>query len=410
MTGPDTAAPSRPGATPDAGIAWDEFAARHWEREPVVLPAPGGTGRVAVRPAYAVMAEAARPFRAGTRFRALPDVRFLVDGGRIRAPGDLLPGPGDTTAARYAARLDTRMEGRGRLLAVEQPLVLDHALWNGVRELVTPLWERVGHPVLPVVSELALGDGGTDRDGLNREPVHSTLVWVLHGTLTATPPGPAGGVALTAGAGDLLHWPAGRPYALRYGARTLALRLLVPGDPRLLTEAVKDVVAGMLHQRRGDDRVPYLAYPPATEDGAPDVPELAATGAALREMAGEDRLDRVLRILWARRASAAGLEPVPGPRPAVRLSPDDRVRPGSPVVRMPLEDERSWVWAVDGHAFSLRGTLGERVLDRLGRDGAPSVRELCAEAGPGREAGVVALLEKLYALRAVDVAGRKEER
>ncbi|GGP93640.1 hypothetical protein [Streptomyces roseolilacinus] len=407
MTGPDPA----PAGAAASAAAWDGFAARHWAREPVVLPAPGGTGAVDPRLAYAVMVEAAWPFRTGTRFRALPDVRFLVDGGRIRAPGDLLPGPGDTTAARYADRLDTRMEGRGRLLAVEQPLMLDHRLWAGVRELVAPLWERVGHPVLPVVSELALGDGAVDGDGLAREPVRSTLVWVLRGTLTAVPHGPAGGPAPTAGAGDLLHWPAGRPYALRYGARTLALRLLVPGDPRLLTEAVKDVVAGMLHERRGDDRVPYLPHPPATGDGpAPDVPHLAEAGRALREVTGADRLDRALGVLWARRASAAALEPVPDPRPPVRLAPDDRVRPGSPVVRMPLEDGRSWVWAVDGHAFSLRGALGERVLERLRRDGAPTVRELCALAGPGREEGVVALLEKLYALRGVDVAGREAPR
>ncbi|MFE1295013.1 hypothetical protein [Streptomyces sp. NPDC058731] len=374
-----------------------------------MLPAPGGPQALDAGRAYRVMVEAAHPFRAGTRFRALPDVRFLVEGGRIRTPGDLLPGPEDGTAEQYADRLDARLCGNGRMLAVEQPLLLDHALWAQVRDLVVPLWERIGHPVLPVVTELALGEGITDGDGLRREPVHAALVWVLSGSVTAVPAHEKDGPTTTARAGELLYWPAGRPHALRYGPRTLALRLLVPADTRLLTEAVKDVVAGMLHERRGHDQVPYLSYPPpGTEARAPEVPELAETGAGLREVTGEDRLDLVLRVLWARRASAAALEPAPAPRGPVRLAPGDRVRPASPVVRMPLDEGQGWIWAVDGHAFSLRGTLGDRVLDLLRKHGACTVADLCAAAGPGREHQVVALLEKLHALRGVDTVGRTD--
>ncbi len=252
-----------------------------------MLSAPGGRQALDAGRAYRVMVEAAHPFRAGTRFRALPDVRFLVEGGRIRTPGDLLPGPEDGTAEQYADRLDARLRGNGRLLAVEQPLLLDHALWAQVRDLVVPLWERIGHPVLPVVTELALGEGITDGDGLRREPVHAAPVWVLSGSVTAVPAREQDGPTTTARAGELLHWPAGRPHALRYGPRTLALRLLVPADARLLTEAVKDVVAGMLHERRGHDQVPYLSYPPPdAEARAPEVPELAETGAGLREVTG----------------------------------------------------------------------------------------------------------------------------
>ncbi|MEU3839406.1 hypothetical protein AB0E88_05170 [Streptomyces sp. NPDC028635] len=389
--------------------AWDDFAARHWLRAPAVLPAPGGPRALGADRAYGVMVEAAHPFRAGTRFRALPDVRFLVEGGRIRAPGDLLPGPEDGTAEQYAERLDARLNGTGRLLAVEQPLLLDHTLWTQVRELVVPLWERIGHPVLPVVTELALGQGITDGDGLRREPVHAALVWVLRGSVTAVPAGDQDGPTTTARAGELLHWPAGRPHALRYGPRTLALRLLVPSDARLLTEAVKDVVAGMLHERRGHDRVPYLPYPPSDDEArAPEVPELGETGAALREVTGEDRLGVVLRVLWARRVSAAALEPAPAPRPPVRLAPGDRLRPASPVVRMALDEGQGCVWAVDGHAFSLRGALGERVLDLLREHGTRTVADLCAAAGPGREHQVLALLEKLHTLRGVDTAGRTD--
>ncbi|MBD9724226.1 hypothetical protein IHE70_13535 [Streptomyces sp. ID-01-6.2a] len=373
-----------------------------------MVPAPGGPRTVDADRAYTTMVEAARPFRAGTRFQALPDVRFHVEDGRIRAPGDLLPGPRDTTAERYAERLDRRLAGRGRLFVVEQGLMLDPPLWARVRSLVTPLWERVGCPVLPVVAELVLGEGIAESDG----SPHSPLIWVLRGSLTAT--ARDSGPALDAGAGDLLHWPADRPHTLTFGPRTMALRLLVPRDPRLATAAVTAVVAGLVHARRDQDRVPYLPYPP---DGPhapdvpcmPDVPELASTAELVREVTATPRLGRLLSALWARRVSAAGLEPAPDARPPVRLSPDDRLRPASAVVRMPLDDGQTWLWAVDGHAFSLRGTLGERVLGRLRQGDTPTVRDLCAVAGPGHDEAVVALLEKLYTLRGVDVDGRESD-
>ncbi|MGY1495125.1 cupin domain-containing protein [Streptomyces sp. QTS52] len=349
------------------------------------------------------MVEAARPFRVGTRFQALPDVRFLIDGGRIRAPGDLLPGPHDTSAQRYGERLDQRMEGRGRLLVVEQPLVLDHALWAQVRSLVAPLWERAGYPVLPAITELALGERITEGEGPAQGPLHSTLIWVLHGTVTATPRDAQGGPTLTAGAGDLLHWPAGQPHRVHFESRTLAMRLLVPRDPRLLNAGVKDVVAAMVHERRGQSRVPYLPFPPGQVPTPPDMPELAETAELLRETTATPQLNQALSAVWARRVSAGALEPVPGPRPPVRLSPDDRLRPASTVVRMPLDDGRTWLWAVDGHAFHLRGSLGERVLNRLHQGDTPTVRQLCAVAGPDRDALVLALLKKLYTLRGVDV-------
>ena len=191
------------------------------------------------------MVEAARPFRAGTRFQALPDVRFLVDGGRIRAPGDLLPGPQDITAQRYGERLDHQMGGRGRLLVVEQPLILDHALWAQVRSLVAPLWERAGYPVLPVVTELVLGERITECDGPAHELRHSTLTWVLHGTVTATPRDAQAGPTLTAGAGDLLHWPAGQPRApdevfraAVHGSRSARLDGRMPSHVQFMVERV----------------------------------------------------------------------------------------------------------------------------------------------------------------------------
>ncbi|WP_284435619.1 hypothetical protein [Streptomyces sp. TUS-ST3] len=387
--------------------SWDLFATRHWEQKPGVTAAPGGQGTVDAQRAYAAMVQAARPFRAGTRFRALPDVRFLIDDGRIRAPGELLPGPHDTSPQQYAERLDKELQSPGRLLVVEQPLMLDHVLWGQVRSLVVPLWERVGYPVVPVVTELLLGERITQCRGLATEPLYSTLTWVLHGTVTATPQDAPAQAALTAEPGDVLHWPAGRPHQVRFGPRTLALRLLVPRDPRLLTAAVKDAVAKIVHEQESPGYVPYLPFPPSEAPTPPDVPELARMARLLHETTEGDQLDQALKAAWARRVSAAALEPAPDTRPSVPLKPGDRLRAASPVVRMPLDDGRTWLWAVDGHAFSVRGTLGERVLEQLHQGDTPSVQQLSTLAGPGRETSVIALLEKLYALRGVDVDRRE---
>ncbi|MFJ9682301.1 hypothetical protein ACIRP2_30250 [Streptomyces sp. NPDC101194] len=392
---------------------WDRLATHHRGGSPAGLRVwdagtdepPVDGGRV-----YRTMAAAAAPFRAGTRFRALPDVRFLVEDGWIGAPGDLLPGPEDIGAAEYAERLDARLPGRGRLLAVEQPLLLDFALWAQTRELIAPLWRRIGCPVLPVVTELLAGDGITVPADPTDEGTHATLTFVLDGGLTvrlrARGDDDSESLTVRATAGDVVYRPAGYRDEVGYRPRSLALRLRIPVDPRLLHRAVEDVVSGLLQERRygSDDAVPYLPCPSPGQwrETAPDVAPLAATAVALGQECEDPRLDRVLRILWARRASAGGLEPVPPPRPGPPPEEDQLVRVTAPVLRMP--DGDGWMWAVNGHAFALRGQLGELLLARLGKDApAPTVADLCRELPPSARAGALALLRKLYALRAVDL-------
>ncbi|MET9662311.1 hypothetical protein [Streptomyces sp. NPDC006510] len=399
---------------------WDQLARHHRDGTPALLHAwdsSTGTPPLDSRLAYRTMAAAAAPFRAGTRFRALPDVVFLVDSGCIGAPGDLLPGPDDTTAADYHERLDARLPDQGRLLAVEQPLVLDFVLWSQTRDLIAPLWQRIGTPVLPVVTELLAGGGLTVPAAPGGEETHATVTLVLHGGLTARlraarqRAGDDGGSdahTLRAGVGDLVYRPAHYRDEVRYQPRTLALRLRIPVDPRLLHRAVEDVLSGLLQERRygSDDAVPYLDDAP-TEDplaALPDVRPLTATAAALGHERESPRLERVLRILWARRAGAGGLEPVPPPR-QTPPTPEagQRVRVTAPVLRMPEGD--GWIWAVNGHAFALRGQSGERLLELLREHAtdAPTVGELCGQLPRSSHAGALALLRKLHALRAVDL-------
>ncbi|WP_255217465.1 hypothetical protein [Myxococcus sp. AM010] len=77
---------------------WARFASRHWERTPTRLRL--GAPLISPEQAFQGLVSVSAPFRLGTRFRALPDVRFFADTARLRAPGTLLPGEkdADTTA------------------------------------------------------------------------------------------------------------------------------------------------------------------------------------------------------------------------------------------------------------------------------------------------------------------------
>lgn len=202
--------------------------------------------------------------------------------------------------------------------------------------------------------------------------------------------------------------PCGHRAEVRYEPRTLALRLRIPADPRLLHRAVEDVVSGLLQEHRygSDDAVPYLDDAPSEDPRAalPDVRPLTDTAAALGHECESPRLERVLRILWARRASAGGLEPVPPPRQSPPPpEAGQRVRVTAPVLRMP--EGNGWVWAANGHAFALRGQSGERLLELLQENttAAPTVGDLCRQLPQSSHAGALALLRKLHALRAVDL-------
>ncbi|XTZ17286.1 hypothetical protein ACQSSU_07965 [Micromonospora echinospora] len=382
------------------GDPWSVLADRHWTVAPVVLPAPSP---LTVAEAYRLIAEASVPFRAGTRFHVLPDVHFDTAAGRIRAPGHLLPGTADADPDDYRGRLGAELAGQGWLLAVEQPLFPDFASWARVRDGVTALWRRVGFPVVPVGAELVFGDGVTRAATLARDSHHAVLAWVLRGRLRVDV---QGGPTLRVRAGELGYRPAGLRWTETFTDDCLALLLRVPGDARLPAGTVHQTVTELAGATAAEDAVPYLPLPEAAGPVAVADP-LARATAAVRQLSTATDLTRTLRVRWAARVSAGGLEPVPAPREPVRLTADQRVRRTAEVVRMP--DGRSrWIWAANGHAFTVQGAAG-RLLRRLRPDVPVGVGALCGVDEDGRpDAGALALLTTLHRLRAVEVTDGPE--
>lgn len=382
-----------------AVMDWDRFAASYWNREPAVVPCPSP---VPLQRAYAAIVTASEPFRQGTRFFTLPDVRFFTTYGRVRAPGDLLPGAADATAADYLNRSEVCSGGDGCLLVVEEPLMLDFGLWSGVRDLISGLWRQVGWPNLPMAAELAIGSTFTRNEGLTTPSRHATMIWVLNGDMSVRlwPEERT----LEGGTGQLLYVPAAHRFTLVYGNRCVALCLRVPVDGSLAVAAVRAAVTDVVQSRRDSGgAVPFLGPPsrPSPASAGEVLPVLAAIGDEVRHVLDGPELDRILRIKWAACRSAAALEPAPPPRGTDALAGDQRIRLASEVMRLP-DGPDGWVWAVNGHAFAVRGADSERVLAHLSENPCVEVSRLCrtADGEPGGSA--LALVRRLYSLRAVD--------
>ncbi|ONI74264.1 hypothetical protein BWI15_13075 [Kribbella sp. ALI-6-A] len=347
---------------------WTAFTALPWQSEPLHLPGAGAP--LSASTAYGAVVAAATPFRDGTRFRALPEVRFHRLSGRVGAPGDLLPGLEDGSLKEYLHR----RQAEPFLLRVREPLMLDYSVWSQVRRYIEPLWQQIGVPVVPVASELVVTDGLAQQVS---EDGYLTLVWVLHGRLEVE----TGDVALVGDEGDLLSWPPGA--ASVRGTECLWLRLLVPVDGKLAARPVTELLLAGLNRRRGTDATPYL---PMAEAGRPMKP-LVETAAELAELSRSAEVERSLRVQWASRVSAGALEPAPAPQRS-ELVAGQRVRAVSPVYRM--RDGDRWLWAVNGHAFTIGG--GDGVLAEL----------QCGEV-VARDDAYLPLLRRLHSLRAVEV-------
>lgn len=419
-TVPPNAAPGGP-----SDASWAPAAAAHWGGNPVRLraPAPFGTGR-----AYRLLAEAARPFRYGTRFQTLPDVRFSRDDGRLRAPAGMLPDPGGSDAGRsgdgedgcdrdadaYQDRLDGLLGGHGHLLTANQPLFTDPELWLRVRDTVEELWRLVGWPVLPLAAQLTLGDRFTRREELAAPGRTSSLTWVLRGRMTvelwpgaaelpADPGEPAH--TLTGGPGDLLLCPAGMRMRDHHEERCLALRLVVPADPRQPANSVKDLLGDHLVDGARTAVVPYLPFPPPAgpDGGIGPAGPVAATAHAVHDALGDPALRRTVLRRWLACRSAAGLEPAPAPRPAPEAGPETGFRLASPVLRVPDGDAGA-LWAVNGRVFSVSGKAADRVLDAVRDAGSGTVGDILHAVGaPAADQAVPALLRRLHALRGIDL-------
>ncbi len=364
--------------------------------------------------AFQAAVAASEPFRDGLLFDAIPNVKFYSRRGLIRAPGPLLAESTDGSAAQYGRRVRAQLDDSHFHLLVEHPLVAHYDLWRAIRAFVRRILSPIGCPILPIVCDLSIGCF-TTTPRLQPPPASCFgVLVVLRGQLQAVlqkqRPESANRARQTEETSDslsvvvvpeqALYVPRG--YMCREAAlgEVVALRLWFPSEDRSALDAVKPVIASLMRREMGDPfKMPYLPYPSKGGDRTDTCPApMANAGEVLTQLAYSDELTRRLEIAWAKRASADGLEPVPGPRSAHSLRDDDLIRMNTQPSQV-FENDRGAL-AVNGHAFSVTPhPVVLALLDDLRRGTPHSMKKVLTEYGDS----VRPLLNKLYALRALDV-------
>lgn len=316
---------------------------------PPVAPQPlHGAARAAglhARDAWRALRAACAPFRDGTRFRVLPDVRFWRDDARLRAPGTALPGPSDRSLAAYRARLADD-GAQDFALRIDEPLLADAALWQAARALLRDALGADAIPVLPVAAALTLRAGDapapwTWPDG------HARLIAVLDGALRLDD-------GRVVAAGDALWWPADAG-ASPHDDDALLLSLCIATEPATIAQAAAAATDALLRdllerQWPDDGAVEMRPFPPPLgARGLAPPPALRAVAQALSASSLHDALADALALDACLRASSRGLLPIPGVRRAA-LSDETHVRLcADGVIRRRLDDRR-WLLAINGHA------------------------------------------------------------
>lgn len=319
---------------------WKEFASRHWERQPLSLPAAPVQLDIGdeelLRALVLATDKANRPRGSG-----LPKVVVTVD-GRTQ-PIDtrpFLPLPEDRSLDDYISRVDERMRDREWSVAVSGLHAVDASLWDRAKRLSDDVYRYTGTRVAGRVDiDTFIGRYTSTNVGVHVDHA-GNFGFTLRGrkTLLTWPPERAGQVpqhtADYASARDLADVLVGVPGALTYFpseqlhvgespdavAVNVNIAFFTKSDPAAL---VVDAVGGLLSRAR--------AYTDSSGAYAPDgIPAAAAAAlTALAELSDGEVED----VVWEhhmRSVTSGGLgvgrpaaSPVPVPRDArVRILED----------------------------------------------------------------------------------------
>ncbi|MFF3373665.1 hypothetical protein ACFYXF_12050 [Streptomyces sp. NPDC002680] len=343
---------------------WKEFASRHWEQQPLSLPAAPVRLDVGAEELLRALVRAAdkanRPRGSG-----LPRVVVTVD-GRTQ-PIDtrpFLPLPEDRSLDDYTARVDERMRDHEWSVAVSGLHAVDAPLWDRAKRLSDDVYRYTGTRVAGRVDiDTFIGRYTSTNVGVHVDHA-GNFGFTLRGrkTLLTWPPERAGQVpqhtADYASARDLADVLVGVPGALTYFpseqlhvgespdavAVNVNIAFFTKSDPAAL---VVDAVGGLLARRRADNAGPGTHAP----DGIPAA--AAATLTALAELSGGEIED----VVWEhhmRSVTSGGLgvgRPAGAPAPVPR---DARVRThGDIVVRQRLLTDGRRAVATQGHTLKV---------------------------------------------------------
>lgn len=315
--------------------------------------------------AWRCAVRACRPFRHGTRFDALPNVRFGIDGARIAAPGDSLPASADHSVSAYWRRMAATWAASTIELRIDEPLWLEYPLWSAARKVLRAATGPTQVPLLPVSSTLVSLNSPAETRRRGTGSATRDLVQVM---LSGSSRWRFCGEDITVEPGEVLFVPADAEDAWCLTSQAFWLELKIPRPAPSDFDAEAEAMMVRLLEAAGQDdgiRTNLPLPAPCGEHGA--LSPLSDLGRVARQLAAgrlHGALRQALEVSWLQRISAHALEPVPMPAEPDRLRRSDRVRlcPDS-VVRRRV-GEHGWLLAVNGHVQVMPNT---QVLTRLWR-------------------------------------------
>lgn len=321
------------------------------------------------------------PLRAGVRFRDLPAAQLWVEGGKVNRFGPLLP-QAKEDEEDYRTRLAAAGHQRFALRIVE-PWARSPMWWAWMRDLMQPIWEERGQPVIPTDTELVYSHGLAPP--ARRAEDQEAYTWVLDG---ATVP---------ARTTDGPWHTAPQENAEIVGAPTaIWQRLLIGTDSRRVVAVAAETISNDLTAESDPAPTPYTPW----ERYGSEVPALREVSARITAAVGDKGHARRLMAQWLRRSSACGLEPVPPPRDALpALPPDLELRRRATVLHGQVDSEL--LCAANGHLFSVADAALADLIVRINQSATITVRGLTQD---WPEAVVCAVLTRLYRMHALEVA------
>ncbi|TXH77320.1 MAG: hypothetical protein E6Q88_01600 [Lysobacteraceae bacterium] len=345
-----------------------------------------------------------RPFRDGTRFEALPDLRYWRDGAHIRAPANELPNDNDIDVQAYLRRLRRAHPRADIELRVDEPLILDAPLWERARGLLRELLGGVGVPISPVTTALVLSCRASPMAAAKRAAAGDILVQVLlYGEMRWR----GGAAEYRLRPGDAIRLLA-HGHAMRCeAARALWLELRIPSFAADLETMIENLMTRLLSSAREEEDTPHdLPFPPPRRALSP-MPWMQRLAEELSANRTHAALQQALEISWMMRLSTHGLEPPVPVANVARLRRTDRVRLCVESVVRRRVDRRNWVWAVNGHPLAMEDSPAlSAVWSRLCDGRTHRVVDLLRTTGPDRPGPEVATwLQRMYALRGLARVG-----
>ena len=421
---------------------WEQFAARHWEKTPLLIKQPFASHLASEAELFGALVEASEQYRSeGIKLRPPYNrsikLRFCIEHSVLMTDIEKhLPDAGDKSLEGYLGRIERRLDGREFELIINQLQSYNFQMWSRLRMFFRGLYKLVGIPTENADAAIFIRNQKRTGFGLHKDKA-SVFMFVLKGrkrmllwpyevfkattdTIVSTLDyrqyvGDA--LVLEGGPGDVIYWPSGYWHIGESDGElsasiSVGLRMNYPPFADVIKHVTRMVERQLGESGQSDL---YSFQPDGLQQTAATLPrDIDVALRAVREASCDRGLEQTLKLAWLNRVTGYGFASVPGPRPTRTLADDEIIcgQPEYPVVYMPMDGEVV-ACSANGHSFTMRAAPNlEKLIDCLNTGIPRQVGTLLAELASTTETAdrefLRRVLEKLHTLRAVELITPKE--